>query len=65
MYDKPYCYFTENLAFRAGHSTNQALLELIEQICEWLNKENYLLGIFVDLSKAFDAVDHEILIKKL
>ena len=55
----------KQFGFRADRSTNHALLELINQICECFDEKKYLLGIFVDLSKAFDAVDHEILITKL
>ena len=72
MYDRLYSYLTENkilfkkqFGFRSGHSTDHALLELIDQICECFDKKKYFLGIFVDLSKAFDTVNHKILIKKL
>ena len=72
MYKRLDSYLTENnimfnkhFGFRAGLSTEHALLELVDQINNKLNDKNYLLGIFIDLSKAFDAVDHKIVKQKL
>ena len=41
-----------------------ALLKMISDITNELENKNYSLGVFIDLSKAFDTVDHTILIKK-
>ena len=51
--------------FRADHSTILALTEITDRIRCLLNSGNYVIGLFIDLSKAFDTVDHEILLHKL
>ena len=71
MYNRLYNYpiennifFNKQFAFRAGHSTEHALLELVDQISNTYNDKNYLLGIFIDLSKTFDTVDHIYIVPK-
>ena len=51
--------------FRSNMSTTHALSELVEEITSSLDNNKYAIGIFVDLKKAFDTVDHDILAKKL
>ena len=51
--------------FRQKHSTSHALIHLTDKIREQLHKGNFACGIFVDFQKAFDTVDHQILIQKL
>ena len=51
--------------FRKKHSTNHALLSIIESIRSNLDNKTYSCGVFVDLEKAFDTVNHKILIAKL
>ena len=51
--------------FREKHSTNHALLSIVEQIRENLDNKTFSCGVFVDLEKAFDTVNHKILLKKL
>ena len=50
---------------RAGHSTELALIELIDRITQDLDKGKIQISIFLDLSKAFDTLDHVILLQKL
>ena len=40
-------------------------MELIEEITNATDNKKHAIGVFIDLKKAFDTVDHEILIKKL
>ena len=51
--------------FRPECSTATALIDLHNIISTSINNKEHTLGIFVDLSKAFDTLDHEILLSKL
>ena len=51
--------------FRKGHSTSHALNYSINHIQDAPKKKKRILGIFIDLSKAFDTIDHETLLHKL
>ena len=51
--------------FRQNMSTNLALLELVEELTSSIDKKNKTIGVFIDLKKAFDTIDHDILLKKL
>ena len=51
--------------FRAGYSTTHALIHMTETIRSALDSGSVTCGIFVDFQKAFDTVNHEILLKKL
>ena len=72
MYNRVYNYlndysllFHKQFGFRKGHSTDHTLIKLIDNIYDSFNQNRYTLGVFIDLSKAFDTVDHNILIDKL
>ena len=51
--------------FRKGHSTSNALNYSVEHIESLLAQKQHVLGIFIDLSKAFDTIDHGKLVSKL
>lgn len=51
--------------FRKRHSTLLALTEIIDNIRTQIDEGNYVIGIFLDLSKAFDSVNHKILLQKM
>ena len=51
--------------FRENRSTSLALMELTEDITQSLDERKHTIGVFIDLKKAFDTIDHKILLKKL
>ena len=59
------CIYFNQLGFRKNHSTIHALIGLFEHICDALDKNNSACGIFIDLQKGFDTVQHKILSNKL
>ena len=61
----PLFHKLNQFGFRKNNSTTFALLEITEKIKETIDNKKYGCGIFIDLRKAFDTVNHEILLKKL
>ena len=51
--------------FREKHSSYMALITLVDHLSEALEKGDAAIGIFLDFSRAFDTVDHDILLLKL
>ena len=51
--------------FRHNHSTELAVLEMIEKITNAIDNKMISIGIFIDLKKAFDTINHDILVQKL
>jgi hypothetical protein len=56
---------SKQFGFRAGYSTNHAIISITEHIRRLLDDGEFVCGIFVDLEKAFDTVHHDILCNKL
>ena len=57
--------YKNQFGFRKNNSTTFALLQITEKIKETIDNKKYGCGIFIDLRKAFDTVNHKILLKKL
>ena len=51
--------------FRAHYSTTMALLDFHDKISQNIDEKKYVIGLFIDLQKAFDTIDHNILLEKL
>ena len=72
VYKRLYSFFSRfnlfsnsQFGFREGHSTSHANYLLIDRITAAFEKKLTTLGIFLDLPKAFDTIDHKILLHKL
>ena len=72
VYNRLITYITNNkllyeyqLGFQKGKSTHLALILLVDKITEALDRAECVICIFLDFSKAFDTVDHNILMMKL
>ena len=57
--------FTSQYGFREFHSTELAALELVDRVSQYLDCGKISISVFLDMSKAFDTLDHNILIDKL
>ena len=71
MYDRIINFITKNnilykyqFGFREGHGTNMALIVLMDKILNFIDSGDVVFGVFLDFSRAFDTVDHKILLEK-
>ena len=56
---------SKQFSYQTGHSTDHAIIQLVELIYENVEENKYTLSVFIDLAKAFDTVDHKILLRKM
>ena len=57
--------FKSQYGFRKGRNTSHATIDFLQTVEKAFEDQEYAIGIFCDLSKAFDTLDHNILLKKL
>ena len=72
MYDRLISYilnhnilFRYQFGFQKRNSTQMALVTLVDKVTEALDNEDYVVGVFLDFSKAFGTVDHSIVLDKI
>ena len=65
FFDENNTIFRNQFGFRKGHNTTHAIIALTELVRESLDNNEFAAGVFIDLQKAFDTVDHKILLEKL
>jgi len=63
--EKENILFKHEFGFRKNHSTAQAILELTDNLKVKIDGNEAICSIFLDLSKAFDTVNHQILLQRL
>jgi hypothetical protein len=64
-FNKNKLLFESQYGFRPEHSTELAALEVIDRILTQMDNNEICINLFLDLSKAFDCLDHDVLLHKL
>lgn len=64
-FEKHHLYDDFQSAYRANHSTETALLHVVNDVLLEMDNRNAVLMVMLDLSAAFDAIDHDIMIDRL
>ena len=72
MYKRTYSFlestgqiYKSQYGFRTAHSCENAICELVSEIIKGKQDGMHTLAVFLDLSKAFDSLEHDVLLKKL
>jgi len=72
IYKRLYCYLIDNnvlvkeqMGFREKLSTDTAIYAFLDTVLTALDSKNYVGGLFCDLQKAFDCLNHDILLTKM
>ena len=63
--DENMVFYKRQFGFRKNHSTSHAIITLVERVSKALDTGKYVVGVFIYLKRAFDTVDHNILLAKL
>ena len=62
FFDDNHILYDHQFGFRKHHSTSHAVITLVERVTKALDTGKIIVGVFLDLKKAFDTVDHSILL---
>jgi len=63
--EKYKCIYELQFGFRQNHSTNHAIISIVQKIQDAIKNNKFAIGVFIDLQKAFDTVNHSILLEKM
>ena len=63
--DKNNTIYKYQFGFRQKYSTQQAIISLVNKITSCIDSGDLMIGAFLDLTKAFDTVNHTILVRKM